>query len=67
MGVGDGVSKSIDWYVTTISRAPKLRGANEVEGLATLGNFGFQIVGISVGVGGGVASDSMVTVELKDR
>ena len=55
MGVGDCVSKSIDWYVTTISGA-----ADEV---GKTGNFGFQIVGISVGV----ASDSEVTVELKDR
>ena len=54
--MGVGVSKSIDWYVTTISGA-------EVEGFNS-GNFGFQIVGISVG---GVASDSEVTVELKDR
>ena len=50
-----GVSKSIDWYVTTISGA-------EVEGFNS-GNFGFQLVGIIVGV----ASDSEVTVELKDR
>ena len=59
MGVGDCGSKSIDWYVTTISGA-----ADEV---GKTGNFGFQIVGISVGVGGGVASDSEVTVELKGR
>ena len=59
MGVADGVSKSIDWYVTTISVA-----ADEV---GKTGNFAFQIVGISVGVGGGVASDSEVTVELKGR
>ena len=52
-GFGDGVSKSIDSYVTTISAAAKLGCADEVEGLAMSGILGFEIVDL----GGAVTSE----------